>query len=130
MDEMEIHRLFGDWSNEYWCRAVTVDIDSVPDYEAQEWAEELVTEAPAVLVNVGIHATRTPLRRADITLDGQEILARDINDDCLDAVHAVLGRLEEIAAARGRRERWYVCGAPVGSAFFVSPPGAGHLSGG
>ncbi|AMD54556.1 hypothetical protein [Mycolicibacterium fortuitum] len=84
-----------------------------------------MTNALSVLAKVDIPVTRTPLRTADdkiyIALDGQEILARDINDDCLDAVHAVLGRLEEITAERGRRERWYVCGAPVGCAFFVTP---------
>lgn len=125
MHETTIHELFGDWSNEYWGRAATIDTDYVPDCEAQEWVEKLVTEALAVLANIGIQVTRTSLRTADdkiyIALDGQEILARDINNDCLDAVHAVLGRLEEIAAERGRCERWYVCGAPVGSAFFVSP---------
>lgn len=125
LDETTIHELFGAWSDEYRGRTVTVDIESVYDYEPQEWVEDLVTNALSVLAKVDILVTRTPLRTADdkiyIALDGQEILARDINDDCLDAVHAVLGRLEEITAERGRRERWYVCGAPVGSGFFVTP---------
>ncbi|OMC32322.1 hypothetical protein A5742_16140 [Mycolicibacterium fortuitum] len=100
-------------------------LNDLDDGSVLIFLEELVTEALSVLAKVGIPVTRTPLRTADdkiyIALDGQEILARDINDDCLDAVHAVLGRLEEITAERGRRERWYVCGAPVGSAFFVTP---------
>ncbi len=31
MDETTIREVFGDWSNEYWVRAATVDTDYVPD---------------------------------------------------------------------------------------------------
>lgn len=126
MEEIRAHQLFGEWTTEYWGRAVTVDTDFAPDDEAHKWVGELVSGALAAMTNVGVEVTRSGPRTADekifVTLDGQDFVAREMAADSLDvAVTAILGRLDAIAAAQGHRERWYVCGDPVGSGFFVTP---------
>lgn len=126
MEEARIHELFSEWSTEYWGRAVSVDVDYAPDDEAQRWVEELLTGALAAMANAGVEVTYSGLRTVDekvfVTLGGQDFVARDMAEGSLDAaVTAILGRLDAIAAAQGHRERWYVCGDPVGSGFFVTP---------
>lgn len=127
MDEMRAHQLFGEWGEDHWHRAVFVNADFAPDDEAQQWVEELLTGALAAMSQAGVAVTRSPLCMADdriyVTLDGRELMARDLDNESADlAVYHVFGRLDEIAAARGHRERWNIwyTGDPVGAAFFVT----------
>ncbi|OBB29095.1 hypothetical protein A5792_19995 [Mycolicibacterium peregrinum] len=124
MDELLSHKLFGHWTDGHRHRAVLVDTDFAADNET--WVEELLTGALAAMANAGVEVTRTPLRNADgriyLTLDGQETMALDVDNGSLhDGVHGILGRFDAIAAGRGRRERWNVCGDPVGVGYFVTP---------
>lgn len=128
MDEALAHKLFGDWSEDHWHLAVFINADFAPDDEAEAWVEELLAGALAAMANAGLAVTRTPLRTDDgkifVTLDGQELMARDLDNESADlAVEHLFGRLDAIAAAQDRRERWnlWYTGDPVGAAFFVTP---------
>lgn len=128
MDEMRAHQLFGEWSEDQWHRAVFVNADFAPDEEAREWVEELLAGALAAMSQAGVDVARAPLRAEDgkvyVVLDGRELMIRDVDSESADlAVQHLFGRLDAIATARARRERWNIwyTGDPVGAAFFVTP---------
>lgn len=128
MDGATDYKHFEEWGTEHWHLAVFVNADFAPDDEAEEWVEKVVTGALTAMANAGIAVTRTPLRADDgkiyVTLDGVELMARDLDNESADlAVYNIFGRLDAIAATRGHRGRWHIwyTGDPVGAAFFVTP---------
>lgn len=134
MDEMALHQLFGEWSNDRQHRGVLVDAGFVPDEDTEAWVDELLAGAFAAMVNAGVEVTREPIRIDDgkvyVTLGGQELLALDVDNGSLhDGVHRILGRLDAIAASRGRRERWNVCGDPCRGRILRHSRGTRHPHG-
>lgn len=127
MTEKTASQLFTEWNTQHWHRAVVVNADFAPDDEAKDWVETLLTGALAALADAGINVDRSPLRVDDgkiyLTLDGQELMARDLDNESADlAVYNVFGRLDAVAAAHGHHGRWHIwyTGDPVGAAFFVT----------
>lgn len=128
MDEIEAHTLFGQWSEDRRARGVFIDADFAPDDEAIEWVDALFVGALAAMAEAGVRVGQTELQarsgRIYAILGGEEILVRDIDSGAADtAIPRLLGHLDEIAAARERRERWNVFyeGDPAGMAYFVAP---------
>jgi len=124
----EASALFTEWASEHWIRALTVNADFAPDDEAEQWIEELLAGALAAMDHAGIKVARGPIMLRNnkfyVPIEGQELMARDLIDGSPNlAVSSIFGRLDEVAAARGRNERWYAWyfGDPVGAAFFVTP---------
>lgn len=124
------YEISADWQLNHQHREVFINGDQAPADEAEQWVEDLISGMVAAMTDAGIDVTRGPVRirrgKIFVKLDGQDLMARDINDEADRApasLDRILSRFAAIAAQRGCAERWYYwyTGEPVGMAYFVTP---------
>lgn len=124
------YEVSADWQMDHQARGVFINGDHAPSDEAEQWVEALIGGMVAAMADAGTDVTCGPVRirrgKIFVKLDGQDFMARDIDDEGDGApasLERTLSRFAGIAEKRGCAERWYYwyTGDPVGMAYFVTP---------